>query len=99
VEGTKFEVGRSNKSCGFGKSGYFSAKRSYRSWNGVSEGAHRSNVENGAKVLVTDRDPADKLKDSVARLDGLPVEFRLGEQREATRKKQETNTREIKEKN
>jgi UDP-N-acetylmuramoylalanine--D-glutamate ligase len=40
-------------------------------------------VEHGAKVLVTDQAPADKLKDSVAKLDGLPVEFRLGEQREA----------------
>jgi UDP-N-acetylmuramoylalanine--D-glutamate ligase len=40
-------------------------------------------VENGAKVLVTDQAPADKLKESVAKLDGLPVEFRLGEQRES----------------
>ena len=40
-------------------------------------------VENGAKVLVTDRDPAEKLSESVAKLDGQPVEFRLGEQRES----------------
>src|SRR5215207_6700662 len=40
-------------------------------------------VEQGAKVLVTDRDDATKLADSVKQLDGLPIEFRLGEQREA----------------
>src|SRR3954469_10236656 len=40
-------------------------------------------VEQGAsRVLVTDKDPADKLADSVKKLDGLPVEFRLGEHRE-----------------
>jgi UDP-N-acetylmuramoylalanine--D-glutamate ligase len=38
-------------------------------------------VEQGAKVLVTDRDPAEKLAASVAELDGLPVELRLGEHR------------------
>ena len=35
----------------------------------------------GAKVLVTDKDPADKLADSVKQLDGVPVTFRLGEHR------------------
>ena len=40
-------------------------------------------VENGAKVLVTDQAPPEKLAASVAKLDGLPVEFRLGEQRES----------------
>ena len=40
-------------------------------------------VEQGARVLVTDREPADKLAESVAKLDGLPIEFRLGEEREA----------------
>ncbi|MGH7215014.1 MAG: UDP-N-acetylmuramoyl-L-alanine--D-glutamate ligase [Tepidisphaeraceae bacterium] len=35
-------------------------------------------VAEGAKVLVTDRDPAEKLADSVKQLDGLPIEFRLG---------------------
>ena len=40
-------------------------------------------VGQGAKVLVTDRDPAGKLADSVKQLDGLPIEFRLGGQREA----------------
>jgi UDP-N-acetylmuramoylalanine--D-glutamate ligase len=39
-------------------------------------------IEQGAKVLVTDRDDATKLADSVKQLDGLPIEFRLGEQRE-----------------
>ena len=40
-------------------------------------------VEQGAgRVLVTDKDAADKLADSVKKLDGLPVEFRLGEHRE-----------------
>lgn len=38
-------------------------------------------VEQGAKVLVTDRTPAEKLADSVAQLRGLPIEFRLGEHR------------------
>lgn len=36
----------------------------------------------GASVLVTDKDPAEKLADSVRQLDGLPLEFRLGEHRE-----------------
>jgi UDP-N-acetylmuramoylalanine--D-glutamate ligase len=34
--------------------------------------------EQGATVLVTDKEPADKLVDSLKRLDGLPIEFRLG---------------------
>ncbi|HEY7116872.1 MAG TPA: UDP-N-acetylmuramoyl-L-alanine--D-glutamate ligase, partial [Tepidisphaeraceae bacterium] len=36
----------------------------------------------GARVLVTDKDPADKLADSVRQLAGLPIDFRLGEHRE-----------------
>lgn len=36
-------------------------------------------VQNGAKVLVTDRTPAEKLADSIKALDALPIEFRLGE--------------------
>jgi len=40
-------------------------------------------VGQGAKVLVTDRDSAEKLADSVRQLDGLPIEFRLGEHRES----------------
>lgn len=36
-------------------------------------------AEQGAKVLVSDRDPIDKLRDSVNQLSGLPIEFRLGE--------------------
>ncbi|HEX8911541.1 MAG TPA: UDP-N-acetylmuramoyl-L-alanine--D-glutamate ligase [Humisphaera sp.] len=32
----------------------------------------------GAKVLVTDKAPADKLADSVKQLDGLPITYRLG---------------------
>lgn len=39
-------------------------------------------VSQGAKALVTDRDPMAKLADSVKQLDGLPVEFVLGEHRE-----------------
>jgi UDP-N-acetylmuramoylalanine--D-glutamate ligase len=39
-------------------------------------------VEQGAQVLVTDQSPADKLAASIAQLDGVPVEFRLGEHRE-----------------
>ena len=40
-------------------------------------------VDNGARVVVTDQAPADKLRQSVAKLDGLPIEFRLGDQRES----------------
>jgi UDP-N-acetylmuramoylalanine--D-glutamate ligase len=36
----------------------------------------------GARVLVTDKDPADKLADSMKQLTGLPIDFRLGEHRE-----------------
>src|SRR5215218_3772528 len=39
-------------------------------------------VAQGARVLVTDRSPAEKLQSSVKDLDGLPIEFRLGEHRE-----------------
>ena len=38
-------------------------------------------VAQGAKVLVTDQAPAEKLVDSIKRLEGLPIEFRLGERR------------------
>jgi UDP-N-acetylmuramoylalanine--D-glutamate ligase len=38
-------------------------------------------VAQGARVLVTDRSPAEKLAASAAELDGLPIEFRLGEHR------------------
>src|SRR6185295_7036672 len=38
-------------------------------------------VRNGAKVLVTDKSPAEKLASSRKELDGLPVEYRLGEHR------------------
>jgi|SRR5665213_446133 len=38
-------------------------------------------VEQGAKVLVTDRAAPEKLADSVAQLSGLPIDFRLGEHR------------------
>lgn len=37
--------------------------------------------QQGAQVLVTDRDDAASLADSVRQLDGLPITFRLGEQR------------------
>src|SRR3954471_7479755 len=40
-------------------------------------------VEQGATVLVTDQAPAEKLAESVAKLDGLPIHFRLGDQRES----------------
>ncbi|HMB95671.1 MAG TPA: UDP-N-acetylmuramoyl-L-alanine--D-glutamate ligase, partial [Tepidisphaeraceae bacterium] len=35
-------------------------------------------VSQGAKVLVTDKDPAEKLTDSIAQLRDLPIEFHLG---------------------
>ena len=37
--------------------------------------------EQGAIVTVTDRDSAESLAESVAKLDGLPIRFRLGEPR------------------
>lgn len=40
-------------------------------------------VSKGASVLVTDRDPVEKLVESVQQLDGLPIEFVLGEHRES----------------
>ncbi|MBC7783204.1 MAG: UDP-N-acetylmuramoyl-L-alanine--D-glutamate ligase [Burkholderiales bacterium] len=36
-------------------------------------------LEQGAHVLVTDRDPMDALRESVAQLDGLQITFQLGE--------------------
>ena len=39
-------------------------------------------VDQGASVLVTDKDPADKLADSVSQLAGLPIQFWLGGHRE-----------------
>jgi UDP-N-acetylmuramoylalanine--D-glutamate ligase len=38
-------------------------------------------VEQGARVLVTDKATPDKLADSIKQLDGLPIELRLGEHR------------------
>src|SRR6478609_1414766 len=38
--------------------------------------------QQGARVLVTDKQTREDLKDSVAQLNGLPIEFRLGEHRE-----------------
>jgi UDP-N-acetylmuramoylalanine--D-glutamate ligase len=46
---------------------------------GGGVGVARYLVRQGADVLVTDLLEPDKLKDSVAQLDGLPIEFRLGE--------------------
>jgi UDP-N-acetylmuramoylalanine--D-glutamate ligase len=40
-------------------------------------------VGQGARVLVTDQATADELGDSVRKLDGLPIEFRLGDQLES----------------
>ena len=39
-------------------------------------------VQQGARVLVTDQASPDKLADSVKQLDGMPIEFRLGEHRD-----------------
>jgi UDP-N-acetylmuramoylalanine--D-glutamate ligase len=39
-------------------------------------------AEHGARVLVTDLEPAEKLADSVKQLDGLPIAFHLGGHRE-----------------
>jgi UDP-N-acetylmuramoylalanine--D-glutamate ligase len=41
-------------------------------------GVARWLVAQGAKVLVTDREPAEKLSESVRQLNGLPIEFHLG---------------------
>src|SRR5262245_9595791 len=40
-------------------------------------------VEQGAKVLVTDASAAGELGDSLNQLEGLPIELRLGEHRDA----------------
>jgi UDP-N-acetylmuramoylalanine--D-glutamate ligase len=40
-------------------------------------------VAQGAHVLVTDKESPQKLAESVKKLDGLPIEFRLGEHRES----------------
>lgn len=48
---------------------------------GGGVGVARFLVGKGAKVLVTDKDPESELAESVAKLHGLPVEFRLGEHR------------------
>jgi UDP-N-acetylmuramoylalanine--D-glutamate ligase len=40
-------------------------------------------VEQGAKVLVTDKEPAEKLADSLGLLADLPIEYHLGGHREA----------------
>ena len=39
-------------------------------------------VQQGASVVVTDNAPAEKLADSVRQLEGLPIEFHLGEHRD-----------------
>jgi UDP-N-acetylmuramoylalanine--D-glutamate ligase len=39
-------------------------------------------VEQGSKVLVTDREPAEKLADSIQQLAGLPIDYHLGGHRE-----------------
>ncbi len=39
-------------------------------------------VQQGARVLVTDQSPEEKLRESKEKLGGLPIEFRLGEHRE-----------------
>lgn len=49
---------------------------------GGNVAAARWLVEQGAKVLVTDKAPADKLADSLAQLAGLDIDYRLGEHRE-----------------
>ncbi len=46
---------------------------------GGGVGVARYLVKQGADVLVTDLLEADKLADSLAQLDGLPIEYRLGE--------------------
>src|SRR5208282_3234829 len=40
-------------------------------------------VAQGANVLVTDLEPAEKLTDSIRQLEGLPVQYHLGEHRMA----------------
>src|SRR4051794_36969391 len=50
---------------------------------GGNVAAARGLMQHGAKVLVTDKAPAEKLADSLKQLEGLPIEYRLGEHREA----------------
>lgn len=45
---------------------------------GGGVGVARWLAERGASVTVTDRDPAEKLAESVAQLAGLPIRFHLG---------------------
>jgi UDP-N-acetylmuramoylalanine--D-glutamate ligase len=46
---------------------------------GGGVGVARYLIKQGADVLVTDLHPRDELADSLAKLDGLPIEYRLGE--------------------
>jgi len=46
---------------------------------GGGVGVTRYLIDQGADPLVTDLLPADQLKNSLAQLDGLPIEYRLGE--------------------
>ncbi len=45
-------------------------------------GACRFLIKNEARVTVTDLSSAEKLAESVAQLNGLPITFHLGEHRE-----------------
>jgi len=49
---------------------------------GGGVGAARFLAKGGAQVTVTDLKPADELAESVAQLNGLPIEFHLGGHRE-----------------
>src|SRR5438270_11840705 len=49
---------------------------------GGTVAAARWLVEQGARVLVTDKAAPEKLKEPRRQLEGLPIEFRLGEHRE-----------------
>lgn len=46
---------------------------------GGGVGAARYLVRHGAKVLITDTSTAEQLDESIAALDGLPIDYRLGQ--------------------
>jgi UDP-N-acetylmuramoylalanine--D-glutamate ligase len=49
---------------------------------GGGVGVARYLVRQGADLCVTDLDPPDRLRESLAQLQGLPIQFRLGEHRD-----------------
>ena len=51
--------------------------------HGGGIGVARYLAKHGAHVTVTDLKPAEQLRDSITQLEGLPIDYVLGEHREA----------------